>query len=80
MADAVLIMKIQKLNIENFRGIRRAQLDDLPDNVIIAGPNGTGKSCLFDAIRLTKSLYGGYRKEREYENFARTKSKTQCGG
>jgi AAA15 family ATPase/GTPase len=71
MTDAVLIMKIPKLNIENFRGIRRAQLDDLPDNVIIAGPNGTGKSCLFDAIRLTKSPYGGYRKERDTRIFSK---------
>ena len=28
--------------------------------VIVAGQNGSGKSCLFDAIRLLKSVYGGY--------------------
>jgi predicted ATPase len=28
--------------------------------VIIAGQNGSGKSCVFDAIRLLKSVYGGY--------------------
>ena len=28
--------------------------------VIIAGQNGSGKSCIFDAIRLLKSIYGGY--------------------
>ena len=28
--------------------------------VIIAGQNGSGKSCIFDAIRLLKSVYGGY--------------------
>ncbi len=28
--------------------------------VVIAGQNGSGKSCLLDAIRLVKSVYGGY--------------------
>ncbi|MBN9199767.1 MAG: AAA family ATPase [Microbacterium ginsengisoli] len=27
---------------------------------MIAGQNGSGKSCVFDAVRLLKSLYGGY--------------------
>jgi hypothetical protein len=53
-------MKITRLEIENFRAIRRATLTELGDTVIIAGPNGCGKSCLFDAVRLLKSTYGGY--------------------
>jgi hypothetical protein len=28
--------------------------------VVIAGQNGSGKSCVLDAIRLLKSVYGGY--------------------
>lgn len=53
-------MKIDKLRISNFRGIGDVSLTDLGNMVIIAGQNGSGKSCLFDAIRLLKSVYGGY--------------------
>jgi predicted ATPase len=53
-------MKIQNLTISNFRGISDVRLSDLGTMVIVAGQNGSGKSCLFDAIRLLKSVYGGY--------------------
>jgi AAA15 family ATPase/GTPase len=45
-------VKINTLLIENFRGISRLEARDLGDTVIIAGQNGSGKSCIFDAIRL----------------------------
>lgn len=53
-------MKIENLDISNFRGIIRAEFKNLGDTIIIAGPNGSGKSCIFDAIKFLKSLYGGY--------------------
>jgi len=53
-------MKIDSLRITNFRGIGDVQLSELGIMVIIAGQNGSGKSCIFDAIRLLKSVYGGY--------------------
>lgn len=53
-------MKIQELSIRNFRGIREVGMSNLGDMVIIAGQNGSGKSCIFDAVRLLKSAYGGY--------------------
>ncbi len=53
-------MKIETLSISNFRGITDVRLENLGNMVIIAGQNGSGKSCIFDAIRLLKSLYGGY--------------------
>lgn len=53
-------MKISKLHIENFRAVSKVVLDNLQDTVIIVGANGCGKSTIFDAIRLIKSIYGSY--------------------
>jgi predicted ATPase len=53
-------MKISQVEIQNFRGIRQATLPNLGGTVVIAGQNGSGKSCVLDAIRLVKSVYGGY--------------------
>jgi predicted ATPase len=61
-------MKIDNLLIQNFRGINRVEARDLGDTIIIAGQNGSGKSCIFDAIRLLKSIYGGYQ-QNEWQQF-----------
>lgn len=61
-------MRIANLIIQNFRGISRVEANNLGDTVIIAGQNGSGKSCIFDAIRLLKSSYGGYQ-QNEWQQF-----------
>jgi AAA ATPase domain/Protein of unknown function (DUF4435) len=61
-------MKIDSLIIENFRGIQKVEARELGDTIIIAGQNGSGKSCIFDAIRLLKSTYGGYQ-QNEWQHF-----------
>lgn len=53
-------MKIESLSIRNCRGIKAVRLSELRGMVVIAGQNGSGKSCILDAIRLLKSVYGGY--------------------
>lgn len=53
-------MRIEEIEVKNFRGIRELLLKDLKSTIVIAGANGSGKSCVFDAIRLLKSAYGGY--------------------
>jgi len=53
-------LRINRLEVENFRAIKAAKLESLENTIVIAGPNGCGKSCLLDAIRLLKSHYGGY--------------------
>jgi energy-coupling factor transporter ATP-binding protein EcfA2 len=61
-------MRIDSLQIRNFRGIQSIDTGELGDTVIIAGQNGSGKSCIFDAIRLLKSTYGGYQ-QNEWQQF-----------
>lgn len=53
-------LRFQSIDIRNFRAIQRFSVGDLSDLILIAGPNGCGKSCILDAIRLLKSVYGGY--------------------
>lgn len=54
------LMRFRSVRINNFRAIKNFEVYDLKDFVLIAGPNGCGKSCVLDAIRLLKSLCGGY--------------------
>jgi predicted ATPase len=53
-------LKFRSLEIENLRAIKKLTLSDLRDLVLVAGPNGVGKSCIFDGIKLLKSAYAGY--------------------
>ena len=53
-------MRITHLEIRNFRGISVAEIHDAGSAVVIAGPNGSGKTCVLDSIRLFKSAYGSY--------------------
>ena len=62
-------MKIVSLVVENFRAINRVELSDLQDMIVIAGPNGCGKSCVLDSIRLFKSVYGGYQPNEWHQWF-----------
>ena len=53
-------MKFERLTISNLRAIRLFEIENLGSFVVLAGQNGSGKSCVLDAIRLLKSVYGGY--------------------
>lgn len=61
-------MKITSLRVQNFRGIKFLDTGEIGDTIIVAGQNGSGKSCIFDAIRLLKSVYGGYQ-QNEWQHF-----------
>lgn len=55
-------MFIRDIEIVNFRGLKRIKLENLKEVVVVAGPNGCGKSSIFEALRLLKSSYGKYEK------------------
>ncbi|CEA14171.1 AAA family ATPase [Methanobacterium formicicum] len=43
-------MRIQELEICNFRGIKELKLEPNGNNFLISGPNGSGKSAIVDAV------------------------------
>lgn len=43
-------MKIQKIEIEKIRGIKKITIEPNGENTVIFGPNGSGKSAVIDAI------------------------------
>lgn len=53
-------MRIESLEIRNFKVVRNLKLDEIPNLVVIAGPNGSGKTSLFDAIRVFKEAIATY--------------------
>ena len=53
-------MKIRELALKDFKSIRELHMDNIPDLVVIAGPNGCGKTSIFDAIRIFKAVVGPY--------------------
>lgn len=63
-------MRFRKVEIENFKAVQKLTIDDLGDVVVIAGPNGCGKSTVFDAIRLWKSAHGGYQQNEVHHWFS----------
>lgn len=68
-ADGALAMRFRSLEIKNLRAVENFAVDNLGDFVVVAGQNGCGKSCVFDAIRLLKSLYGGYQANEHLQWF-----------
>jgi AAA15 family ATPase/GTPase len=53
-------MRIQGFQIENYRNIRLAKCDDVPDFMVICGGNGSGKSALLEALMTVKEQFSAY--------------------
>ena len=47
-------MRIEQLELRNYRAFRRAVLRDLPPMAVVVGANGSGKSTLFDVFGFLK--------------------------
>jgi len=57
-------MHIKKIRIENLKSIKYFEVDNLPELVVFAGPNGTGKSTVLEAINIWKQSVAAYNLER----------------
>jgi recombinational DNA repair ATPase RecF len=53
-------LKIRALSIRNFKAIDKISIKNIPDLIVLAGPNGCGKTSIFEAIRLIKAIIGPY--------------------
>ena len=59
-------MKISRIHINNFIGIRDLDINNIENALILVGKNNTGKTIVIDAIR---AVAGDYKvKERDFLN------------
>ena len=72
-ADAPQAIRVQRMEIENFRAYRRLQSFDLDaDLIVLYGPNGFGKTSFFDAIDFAATGdIGRLRLARNKQRFAK---------
>ena len=57
-------MKIKKITIKNFRGIKNQTIDNITNSLVLIGKNNSGKSAFLTAIRL---FFGDYApKEKDF--------------
>jgi AAA15 family ATPase/GTPase len=63
-------LRIESLEIKNFKVLRHLELADIPNLVVIAGPNGSGKTALFDALRVFKEAIATYSVRYEGPTFS----------
>lgn len=53
-------MRIENFKISNFKNIKKAEYNNLPDFIVICGGNGSGKSSILEALMTAKEALGGY--------------------
>ena len=49
-------MRIERIEIRNYRSFCHAVFENLPPMVVVVGANGTGKSTLFDVFSFLKDV------------------------
>ena len=53
-------MRIEELEIQNFKGLKNVCMTNIPNIVVIAGPTGVGKSSILEAIACFKEKTAPY--------------------
>ena len=56
-------MRIKQILLKDYKRFTELEITNIPETarlVILAGPNGCGKSSLFDAFHNWRSAYGGF--------------------
>ena len=64
-------MKIAKVTLKRFKRFTDLTVEDLPQTarlIILAGPNGCGKSSFFDALNIWHSLTWRGRAQGEWQS------------
>ena len=49
-------MKLKKIHIKNFKSLKDVEIDDIGDLNIFIGKNNSGKSNIFEAIKIFRSI------------------------
>jgi len=60
-------MKLLELEIKNIRGIKSINITPQRENVVVFGPNGTGKSAIVDSIDFLLTGKISEEEKRKYE-------------
>ena len=53
-------MFVRQFKIRNFKSLKEFDIEDVPDMVVLAGPNGVGKSSVLQAIAYLKEVIAPY--------------------
>lgn len=51
------IPRIESLRVENYRALRKVELDQLTPMTVLLGPNGSGKSTIFDVFNFLSECF-----------------------
>jgi len=51
------IPRIESLQVENYRALRKVELDNLTPMTVLLGPNGSGKSTVFDVFNFLSECF-----------------------